>query len=59
MGEDFAETAEQLLPQHERMAKYPLMGLELSLVSGMWGSMCLLQQDEMGIAHSVVRKPLP
>jgi len=50
MGEDVAETAEQLLLQHENVAKYPPMGLRLSLLSGRWGSTCLLQQDEMGIA---------
>ena len=59
MGEDVAETTEQLLPRRKKMAKYPLMGLRLGLVPGMWGSTCQLQQDEMGIAHGAVGKPLP
>lgn len=59
MGEDVAETAEQLLPQNKKMAKYPLMGLGLGLISGMWQSTFLSQQDKMRIAHSAVGKPLP
>lgn len=55
MVENVAETAEQHLPQR-KMAKYPLMGFGLGLVFGMWGSTCLLQQVEMGTAHSAVEK---
>lgn len=58
MVEGVPETAEQHLPQR-KMAKYSLMGFGLGLVSGMWGSICLLQQIEMGIAHSAVGKPPP
>lgn len=41
------------------MAKFPQMGLGLSLISGLWGSMRVLPDDKTEIAHSVVGKPIP